>query len=491
MASVLYKVSLPRALTPVAKRFCSTLSFSNPLSVITESPVPTETVQVLDPIVSPIVEQSHAEYSEYERTPYWTKVPLWENVTEKEFLTYRWQVSNYVQGEHQLYKFLGSVVPDVIPPLAATTGTEHKTRQEFIEDVGKGMKMAPMSVRLTPHILSLVNWKDPLNDPIRKQFIPIASSSITDHPKLHLDSLEETRDSPVPGLVHRYQHKVLFLATSICPLYCRFCTRSYSVGAETESVKKQKMAPTKKRWEKMLDYIANTPKVHDVVVSGGDSYYLDPEHLSFIGSRLLAIPHVKRFRFASKGLAVCPSRLVDPEDGWCEALISVSDQGRKMGKQVAFHTHFNHPNEITWVTKVAARKLFANGVTTRNQSVFLRGVNNDVETMKNLVTQLADLNIQPYYVYQGDMIRGVEELRTPLHEILNIEKHLRGSIGGFMMPTFVVDLPGGGGKRLASSFESYDRSTGVSKYIAPSVTGSSEKLFEYHDPLWSVPSSSA
>lgn len=160
-------------------------------------------------------------------------------------------------------------------------------------------------------------------------------------------------------------------------------------------MKKKKMAPTRKRWEAMLQYIESHPEVHDVVVSGGDTYYLDPEYLSFIGNRLLAIPHVKRFRFASKGLGVCPSRIVDNEDGWFDALVAVSEEGRRIGKQVAFHTHINHPNEITWVTREAARKLFAKGVIVRNQSVFLRGVNNDVGTMKELVKQLADVNIQP------------------------------------------------------------------------------------------------
>jgi lysine 2,3-aminomutase len=329
---------------------------------------------------------------------------------------------------------------------------------------------------------------------------------VDNHPKLHLDSLEETRDSPVPGLVHRYPDKVLFLgivlnhflrpphltcslyaATSVCPVYCRFCTRSYAVGAETELVKKQKITPTRKRWEAMFSYIESKPAVTDVVVSGGDSYYLEPEHLALIGERLLAIPHIKRIRFASKGLAVCPSRIVDPMDTWADALIAVASNGRKCGKQVALHTHFNHPNEITWVTKLAASKLFSNGVIVRNQSVLLRGVNNDIDTMSKLIRNLADLNIQPYYVYQGDMVSGVEDLRTPLHEILHIEKQIRGTIAGFMMPHFIVDLPGGGGKRLAMSYESYDRNTGISKFVAPGVTGTSDKVFEYYDPVWSLP----
>ena len=270
-------------------------------------------------------------------------------------------------------------------------------------------------------------------------------------------------------------------ATSICPVYCRFCTRSYSVGANTESVTKASMKPTRKRWDAMFEHIEKTPQIQDVVVSGGDSYYLQPAQLQSVGERLLSIPHIKRFRFATKGLAVCPMRIIDDNDGWSAVFAQLSDKGRKMGKQVAMHTHFNHPNEITWVTKVAARRLFERGVTVRNQTVLLRGVNDNVETMSSLIRKLADLNIQPYYVYQSDMVQGVEDLRTPLSTILELEQNIRGTIAGFMTPAFIVDLPGGGGKRLANSYETYDRKTGVSTYRAPGVAG--DEVFEYYDPV--------
>ena len=145
------------------------------------------------------------------------------------------------------------------------------------------------------------------------------------------------------------------------------------------------------------------------------------------------------------------------------------------------HTHFNHPNEITFATRLAAASLFRRGVMVRNQSVLLRGVNDNVATMSKLIRSLADLNIHPYYVYQADMVKGVEDMRTPLSTILDLEKQIRGTIAGFMMPSFVVDLPGGGGKRLASSYESYDEKTGVSTFRAPGV--SVDKEFTYHDPL--------
>jgi lysine 2,3-aminomutase len=153
----------------------------------------------------------------------------------------------------------------------------------------------------------------------------------------------------------------------------------------------------------MFEYIEKTPTVQDIVVSGGDSYYLAPDHLRLIGERLLAIPNIKRIRFATKGLAVNPSRILDAQDGWTAAFVELSKNGRSTGKQVAMHTHFNQPKEVTWVTELAARYLFEQGVIVRNQTVLLKGVNDSVETMAKLIRKLADLNIVPYYVYQCGM----------------------------------------------------------------------------------------
>ncbi|KAF3108994.1 hypothetical protein TWF706_001816 [Orbilia oligospora] len=403
-------------------------------------------------------------YQNLEREPYWQKIPQWKSIKEEEFLKYSWQIANTVQSTPKLSNFLESVLPSKIPHNdISQSNTQISSREEFILDVMDGINLAPMSTRLTPHILSRIDWtNNPLGDPLRKQFIPMKSS----------------------GLVHRYPDKALFLAISVCPVYCRFCTRSYSIGGETPSTKKSRFLPTRKRWSKVFDYIASTPSLHDIVISGGDAYYLDPQQILEIGQHLLSIPHIRRIRYASKGLAVCPSRILDGEDSWAETLVQVSATARMMGKSVALHTHFNHPNEITWVTKLAAQRLYENGVTVRNQTVLLRGVNDDCETMKGLIHSLAEMNIQPYYVYQGDMVRGVEDLRTPLHKSLELERNIRGTVAGFMMPQFVVDLPAGGGKRLVSSYDSYDRETGVSRFTAPGVKGTN--TFEYHDPVWSV-----
>ncbi|KAF4626419.1 hypothetical protein G7Y89_g11742 [Cudoniella acicularis] len=257
-----------------------------------------------------------------------------------------------VQGAHKLPQFLQETLPSILP-----THPDYphlNTREAFITDVLEGIKAAPMSIRLTPHILSLVNWQNPLEDPLLKQFLPIKSTFLPDHPKLSLDSLHESLDSPCAGLVHRYPDKVLFLVTSVCPLYCRFCTRSYAVGGNTEVVTKTPAKPLLKRWNEALDYITRTPAVQDVVVSGGDGYYLEPNQLRYIGERLLAIPHVRRFRIASKGLGVAPSRILDPNDQWTDELITLSKMARAMGKQIALHTHLNHKSEFSWVTLCVA-----------------------------------------------------------------------------------------------------------------------------------------
>lgn len=419
------------------------------------------------------------------RDEFWRRVPVWENVSVDEFMSYRWSVANTVQGTAKLLRFLQAVVHETVP--LDQSGLQVQSREEFIKDVLDGVTAATMAIRMTPYILSRVNWADPRHDPIVRQFLPMKSLMVPDHPKLALDSLHETADSPVKGLVHRYPDKALFLPTSVCPTYCMFCTRSYAVGADTDTVTKASLKPTRKRWEEAFAYIESQPGLHDIVVSGGDSYYLQPEQLRLIGERLISMPNIKRFRFASKGLAVAPTRVLDESDGWVSTLIDISNQAKRAGKAMAWHTHFNHPNEISWITSEASQKLFEAGVMVRNQAVLLRGVNDDFDTMSTLIRKLADNNIFPYYVYQCDMVERVEHLRTPLQTILDLEAKLRGSIAGFMMPSFVVDLPGGGGKRLACSFESYDRETGVSTYTAPAVTGRDKmnKVYEYYDPIGS------
>lgn len=189
-----------------------------------------------------------------------------------------------------------------------------------------------------------------------------------------------------------------------------FCTRSYAVGADTDTVTKASLKPTRKRWEEAFAYIESQPQLHDIVVSGGDSYYLAPEHLTLIGERLINMPNIRRFRFASKGLAVAPTRILDGSDGWVDALIRLSNLAKKAGKAMAVHTHFNHPNEISWITRLACQKLLEAGVTVRNQTVLLRGVNDDVETMSKLIRELADNNVFPVSLYPFPFVPFVHDL---------------------------------------------------------------------------------
>ncbi|KXJ92452.1 hypothetical protein Micbo1qcDRAFT_224643 [Microdochium bolleyi] len=463
---------------------------------------------------------------------FWRRIPRWENMTAAEFGSFSWsnkarvkndnhrrkalhiiydatnrdlniiqnsvQYSSYSFTEKDGTKIFGfkgnleqhlrEVLPAYVPPSIHTPTPT--TREDFIQDVLEGAANASMSVRVTAYIWSLIDWNDPANDPLFKQFVPLRSFTVEDHPALRLDSLEEKKDSPVDGLVHRYPNKALFLVTDVCPLYCGHCTRAYTVSEATMAVAQK--ASTKPKLERIKDalaYIEKTPELVDIVVSGGDMYMVAPALLEYICDRLTAMPSIKRFRIASKGLNAAPHRIFDRDDEWTGALLRAGDKARRAGKDMALHTHYCHPNEITWMSRKAASRLHAAGLTVRNQAVLLRGVNDTVETQARLIEELVDMRIQPYYVYQCDMSQGLERFRTPLQTILDIQKRIRGSTAGFAIPQFVVDLPGGGGKRLACDFEDYDRESGVSTWTAPAVTGRDKagKIFKYHDPVREPP----
>ncbi|MBX3219876.1 MAG: KamA family radical SAM protein [Labilithrix sp.] len=394
---------------------------------------------------------------------FWRTIPAYADVTERDFRDHAWQAKNTITNATKL--------------VAALRGL---ASAELVADVEEGLARSPMSVRVTPYVMSLIDWANPVADPLRIQFIPLASRLLPDHPELALDALHEQADAPVPGLTHRYSDKALFLALDTCPVYCRFCTRSYAVGVDTEQIEKVSLKVSNERWARAFAYVASRPEIEDVVVSGGDAYQLRAQQLEEIGDALLATPSVRRLRFATKGLAVMPQKLLT-DAAWTDALCRVVDKGRRLGKQVAVHTHFNHPSEITALTEEAIGVLFGRGVIVRNQSVLQRGVNDTPEVMTTLVKRLGHVNVQPYYVYVHDLVRGVEDLRTSVDVAIRLEKHVRGSTAGFNTPTFVVDTAGGGGKRDAHSYEHYDRDTGISVYEAPSVKPG--RLFTHFDPL--------
>jgi len=337
-----------------------------------------------------------------------------------------------------------------------------------------------MALRISPYLLSLIDWTQPVDDPIRAQFMPLGSRQQPDHPCVRLDSLGEQADSPVPGLTHRYRDKALFLPLNSCPVYCRFCTRSYAIGGDTNAVGKLKLTPGLTRWEKAFAYIESRPELEDIVISGGDTYNLKAEHIRLIGERLLGMPNIRRIRYATKGLAVMPQKILT-DHPWVDALTSVAALGRRLHKDVVVHTHFNHPREITAVTRRATDRLAEHGIFIRCQTVLQHGVNDSEETMRLLVRRLSYVNVHPYYVFFHDMVPGVEDLRTSLAAGLAIEKHVRGSTAGFNTPSFVVDTMGGGGKRDAHSYEHYDREQGIAVFTSPAVKPGVK--FLYFDPL--------
>jgi len=210
------------------------------------------------------------------------------------------------------------------------------------------------------------------------------------------------------------------------------------------------------------------------------------EIIKHIGHRLLEIPHIRRFRYATKGLAVLPMKITG-DDAWVRALQSVADRGRSMMKEVCVHTHFGSEYEMSQWTVGAMRRLTEMGIKVRNQSVLLRGVNDTFDGMYRTIKKLSFLNIQPYLVFLHDMVPGCEHLRTTLARAERLQKELLGTTAGFNVPRFVCDTLGGGGKRQISGYEHYDREIGVSAWIAPRVKPG--RVFYHYDPIGQLPES--
>ncbi|MEO7092681.1 MAG: KamA family radical SAM protein [Polyangiales bacterium] len=421
--------------------------------------------------LKPPVDPASLHHRELLRGPFWQKIPTYREISEETFLDHSWQSKHSIVNPEKLLEAVKGLVSD-----------------EFIADARVGFHKAPMSVRVSPYLLSLIDWQNPYEDPLRIQFIPVGSRLLPDHPKLGLDSLHEQADAPVAGLTHRYPDKALFLPLDTCPVYCRFCTRSYAVGVDTDEVEKVHLKAKPERWQRAFKYMSERPELEDIVVSGGDAYNLRAQQITDIGEALLAMPNIRRIRFATKGPAVMPQKILT-DHAWTDALTAIVEKGRKLHKEVVLHTHFNHPKEITGITQAAMDKLFERGIYVRNQCVLQHGVNDQVEVMKLLVKRLGHVNVHPYYVYVHDLVQGVEDLRTTLDTALELEKHVRGATAGFNTPTFVVDAPGGGGKRDAHSFEHYDRENGISVYTSPAVAAG--QYYLYYDPLHLLPTDAA
>ena len=406
---------------------------------------------------------SSLEHREFRDDEFWKDVPGWKDISRDDFANHLWQAKNSVKKLKEVKEVLGSRISD-----------------EFISDIEAALQIAPMNIRITPYVFALIDWDNPFDDPLRKQFLPVASQMLPDHPYYLADSLYEDVDSPVPMITHRYPDKVLFLPLTTCPVYCSYCTRSRIIGGSTETVEKDTYGANAARWEAAFEYIEATPQIEDVVISGGDAFNMTAKHIKHIGERLLGIEHIRRIRYATKGIAILPQKITS-DDSWVDAFLEIHKLGRSRGKQVVIHTHFSSPREITRWSRDAMDRLFAEGVIVRNQAVLQEGVNNDAQIMMRMTKQLSFINIQPYYVYVHDMVPGCEHLRTTLAEAVELEKQVRGITAGFNMPTFVCDAPAGGGKRHVASYEYYDKDNGISVWRAPNVKPN--ELFVYFDPL--------
>lgn len=285
----------------------------------------------------------------------------------------------------------------------------------------------PLPVAITPYYASLLDADDPLH-PLRRTVVPVCAEHWRS-PEENDDPLAEEADSPLPGLVHRYLDRVLFLVTSVCSTYCRYCTRSRSVGNGAGTGFGQE------HWERAIRYIEATPVIRDVLLSGGDPLTLSDERLEWLLSRLRQIPHVEFLRIGTKVPVVLPQRITP---GLTRML--------KRYHPLWMSIHFTHPEELTPEVAQACSRLADAGIPLGSQTVLLAGVNDDVETMTRLVHGLLKMRVRPYYLYQCDPISGSSHFRTPVEKALEIIRGLRGHTTGYAVPTYVIDAPGGGGK---------------------------------------------
>ncbi|ABA88647.2 L-lysine 2,3-aminomutase [Syntrophotalea carbinolica DSM 2380] len=300
-----------------------------------------------------------------------------------------------------------------------------KLDPKFRENVALTLEKFPLSI--TPYYASLIDPEDYQNDPVFIQSFPSPHELEVD-PREMADPLAEDKDSPVPGITHRYPDRVLFHVSNLCAMYCRHCTRKRKVG-DQDSI------PGREEIKQGLEYIAENPQIRDVLLSGGDPLMLSDEYLDWILTALRNIPHVQVIRIGTRMPVVLPYRITD----------DLVDMLRKH-HPVWVNTHFNHPRELTSSARAALRKLADAGIPLGNQTVLLAGVNDCPRIIKELMHRLVDNRVRPYYLYQCDLSEGLMHFRTPVGKGIEIMESLIGHTSGFAIPTYVVDAPGGGGK---------------------------------------------
>jgi lysine 2,3-aminomutase len=336
---------------------------------------------------------------------YYNEIELWKDVTEEQWNDWRWQVRNRITTLEELKKII------------------HLSQEEE-DGITKSLEILRMGI--TPYYAALMDKNDP-TCPVRMQAVPTIHETHKSAADMD-DPLHEDADSPAPGLTHRYPDRVLFLITDQCSMYCRHCTRRRFAGQHDQATPMDNI-------DKAIEYIRNTPVVRDVLLSGGDCMLVSDETLEYIISKLRAIPHVEIIRLGSRTPVVMPQRITDD-------LVNML----KKYHPIWLNTHFNHSKEITPESIEACRKLADAGIPLGNQSVLLRGINDCVHVMRDLVHNLVKIRVRPYYVYQCDLSVGIEHFRTPVSKGIEIIEGLRGHTSGYAVPTFVVDAPGGGGK---------------------------------------------
>lgn len=329
----------------------------------------------------------------------------WAHVAPAQWNDWRWQQTHRLRRADQL---------------ADTIGLSPEERHAF-EACADAFDVA-----ITPYYASLMGPPGS-GCPVRAQALPHAAELLTFDFERE-DPLAEEAHMPVPGITHRYPDRVLFYVTHNCPVYCRHCTRKRKVADPTSMASRTQI-------DEAIAYIARTPTVRDVLLSGGDPLTLSDDRLAEIFDRLSAIPHVEVMRLGTRNPVTLPQRITP-------ALVETLRRARPL----YVHTHFNHPSECTEAAGEALRMLAESGCVLGNQMVLLRGVNDDAETVLTLNRWLLRHSCRPYYMLQADMAQGISHFRTPLQTGIDIVDHLRGRISGMGVPHFVIDLPGGGGK---------------------------------------------
>jgi lysine 2,3-aminomutase len=359
-------------------------------------------------------------------------------VVDEQWNDWKWQFRNRITTLAELERFF---------PLAPAT-------REALANVLHEFRMG-----ITPYYLALIEPGNP-SDPMFIQSIPTVEEFLNS--KIgEEDPLAEDQFSPVPGITHRYPDRCLLISTNSCALYCRYCTR--------KRIMEEGEAPLpKSAIDAMIDYIAKTPTIRDVIVSGGDPLTFSTARIEELLQRLRAIPHLEIIRFGSRVPVTLPQR-VTPE--LCAVL-------EKYGP-IWINVHFNHPREVTKEAALACDRLLKCGIPLNNQAVLLRGVNDDPVTMKSLVHALMRIKVRPYYLYHCDPVRGAHHFRTTVAKGLEIIESLRGHTSGLAVPTYVIDAPGGGGKIPIQPHYLLSYENG--RAILRNFQG---RIFQYDDPVY-------